>query len=77
MKDKSSGQWGYRLTPRLATGPPEGLRSTQINLGTANPMRWEIREMQARKRRIQIGFVIAAAIIVALVVFLFDAAISP
>lgn len=40
-------------------------------------MRWEIREMQAHKRRIQIGIIAAGAIIAALMVMLFDAAISP
>ena len=40
-------------------------------------MRSEIREMQARKRRIQIGIIAAGAIVVALIVLLFDVLVSP
>ena len=40
-------------------------------------MRSEIREMQARKRRMQLGIVAAAAILVAAALLLFDLLASP
>jgi len=41
------------------------------------PMRSEIRELRARRRRLQIGIMAAGAILVALAILLFDALISP
>ena len=40
-------------------------------------MRSEIREMQARKRRMQVGIVAAGAILVAVALLLFDALAGP
>jgi hypothetical protein len=45
--------------------------------GTAKPMRSEIREMRAHKRRIQAAVIIGGAVLAALLVLIFDALISP